>query len=111
MSLILIQPSIISSHFTFIIILIDGADFVFNNTQLVVDETSVRECVTFTIINDAVSEGGETLQAYLSLVYTVDNGTIRNDSSTIVMLTVDQANITIFDNVGKPGHLQGLGLI
>ena len=92
-------------------ILIDGVDFVFNNTQLVVDETSDRQCVTFTIINDAVSEGGEILQAYLSLLYAVNNGTIRNDSSTIVMLTVDQANITIFDNVGKSGYLQSLGLM
>ena len=96
-------------HFKFI--LIDGTDFIFNNTQLVVNETSDRECVTFTIINDAVSEGEEILQAYLSLLYAVDNGTIRNDSSTIVVLTVDQANITIFDNVGKPGYLQGLRLM
>jgi hypothetical protein len=81
---------------------IDGADFIFNNTRLVIDETSVRECITFTIINDAVSEGGETLQAYLSLVYAVDNGTISNDS--IVMLTVDQANVTLFDSIGKLGY-------
>ena len=77
----------------------DGIDFVFNNTQLVIDERSVRECVIFTIINDEASEGGETLQAYLSLVYVLTNGTINNDS--VVALTVDQANITIFDSIGK----------
>lgn len=82
----------------------DGIDFVFNNTQLVIDETSVRECVTFTVINDEVSERGETLQAYLSLVYVVNNGTINNgtiNNDSVVALTVDQANITIFDSVGK----------
>ena len=77
----------------------DGIDFIFNNTQLVIDERSVRECVIFTVINDEASEGGETLQAYLSLVYVLNNGTINNDS--VVALTVDQANITIFDSIGK----------
>ena len=78
---------------------IDGVDYVFNSTQLAIDEASVRDCVTITIINDEVSEGGETLQAYLSLVYVVNNSTVRNDSN--VVLTVDQANITIYDSVGK----------
>ena len=89
-----IPPSSLATSF-----IADGADYVFNSSQLAINETSIRECVTFTVINDAVSEGGETLQAYLSLAYVTNNGTISNDS--IVMFTVDQVNITIFDSIGE----------
>ena len=79
----------------------EGTDYVFSRTQqLTITESSIRECISLLIIDDSISEGSELLQAYLSLVSIVNNSTISNDSINVI-LTVDQTNITIVDNIGK----------
>lgn len=52
------------------------------------------------MIDDTLSEGSETVQAYLSLVSVSSNAS--NDTS--VEFTVEQTNITIVDSRGKKGR-------
>lgn len=71
-----------------------------NNAQLLITELSVRECINLVIINDEISEGSETLQAYLSLQSVLVNDSIGSND-TLVVFTLDQTNITIVDSIGK----------
>lgn len=60
----------------------------------------MRECVTIIIINDALPEGSETVQAQLSLQSFMVNESIGSSETTVVF-TLDQTNITIVDSIGK----------
>ena len=57
------------------------------------------------MIDDTLSEGSETVQAYLSLVSVSSNAS--NDTS--VEFTVEQTNITIVDSRGKKGRKRAEG--
>lgn len=77
-----------------------GVDYVLSNAHLLIMETSVRECVNIIIINDALPEGSETLQAHFSLQSVMVNESMSSNEAT-VEFTLDQTNITIVDSIGK----------